>query len=263
MLTRRRIRLLRGPREHGVRPAVDPLFRSAAVAFRERVAGVVLSGNLDDGTAGLEAIRVHGGATLVQDPAEAQYPGMINSAIQNGFAGEILPVAQIARRLAELAGTEVKKRASAMGNGAKKAEEEKELAIDELELAQLQGDDQPGIVTGFTCPECNGALWELTESDSLRFRCRVGHAYAVDSLLTRQQDSIETAFWVALRALEERGALLRRLAQRAEKTGHDVSLKRYNAEAETVAANAKTIRDIILSGILSDGSESPVSQNSA
>jgi two-component system chemotaxis response regulator CheB len=181
---------------------------------------------------------------------------MINSAIQNGFAGEILPVADIARRLVELTGLEAKKGASAMGNGEKKKEEEKELAIDELDLSQLQGDDQPGIVSGFTCPECHGALWELTASDSLRFRCRVGHAYAVDSLLVKQQDSIEAAFWVALRALEERGALLRRLAQRAEKIGHGSSLARYNAEAQTVAANAKTIRDIILSGILSDDPES-------
>jgi two-component system chemotaxis response regulator CheB len=250
-----------------VRPAVDPLFRSAALAFGDRVVGIVLSGNLDDGTAGLEAIKSNGGFTLVQDPAEAQYPGMVESAIGNGCADEILPVAEIARRLTELvqekapaAAGRVKVGARAgetmRGNGNKTEEEARELAIDELELGQLQGDDQPGIVSGLTCPECNGSLWELTASDTLRYRCRVGHAYAVDSLMVKQQEAVEAAFWVALRALEERGALMRRLIRRAEKTGHRAGTERYNEEARTVAERAKTLRDIILSGVLSDGPES-------
>ena len=251
-----RIRLVRGPREHGVRPAVDPLFRSAALNLKERVVGVILSGNLDDGTAGLEAIKSNGGVTMVQDPAEAQYPGMIQSAIDNGWADQILPVAKIADKLIELAGRTAEGKRAMRGNGDKVEEEEKELAIDELDLSQLQGDDQPGIVSGFTCPECNGALWELTASDTLRYRCRVGHAYAVDSLLAKQQDSVEAAFWVALRALEERAALMRRLVRRAEKTGHEAGIARYNEEAKTIAARAKTLRDIILSGILNDGPES-------
>ena len=257
VLDRKKINLVRGPREHGVRPAVDPLFRSAALSFGDRVVGVVLSGNLDDGTAGLEAIKTNGGATIVQDPAEAQYPGMIESAIASGFADAILPVGEIAGRISEMIG-EPEEEEGAMAvqeNGDKKEEEEKELAIDELDLSQLQGDDQPGVVSGFTCPECNGALWELTASDTLRYRCRVGHAYAVDSLLVRQQDAIENAFWVALRALEERAALMRRLVRRAEKSGHRVGIARYNEEAKTVAERAKTLRDIILSGVLTDVAE--------
>jgi len=258
MLDADRIRLIRGPREHGVRPAVDPLFRSAALEHGPRVTGIILSGNLDDGSAGLEVVKANGGSTLVQDPEEAQYRGMIRAAIDNGLADEVLPVAKIAQRLVEGAGEEESEEVGVMaGNGDKVREEEKELAIDELEMQQLHSDDQPGKVSGFTCPECNGALWELPASDTLRFRCRVGHAYAVDSLLARQQDSIEAAFWIALRALEERGALLRRLAQRAEKSGHKSGIARYNEEARAIAERAKTIRDIILSGILTNGSDTP------
>ena len=255
MLSRKGIRLVRGPREHGVRPAVDPLFRSAALAFGERVVGIVLSGNLDDGTAGLEAIKTGGGRTIVQDPSEALYAGMIDSALRNRVAEETLPVALIAAELNDI--LEVSERGEDMpGKKEKVREEEKEAAIDTLEFGQLHGDDQPGIVSGFTCPECNGALWEMTASESLRFRCRVGHAYAVDSLLDQQKLSIENAFWIALRALEERGALLRRLVARAEKSGSKTSIKRYADEQQTVATRAKALRDVILSGILDSGPDS-------
>ncbi|HEY4672499.1 MAG TPA: chemotaxis protein CheB [Gemmatimonadaceae bacterium] len=255
MLGKKGIRLVRGPREHGVRPAVDPLFRSAALAFGERVVGVVLSGNLDDGTAGLEAIKNGGGRTIVQDPSEALYTGMIDSALRNGVAGETLPVALIAAELNDV--IEAPEGGEEMpGKKEKVREEEKEVAIDSLEFGQLHGDDQPGIVSGFTCPECNGALWELTASESLRFRCRVGHAYAVDSLLDQQKVSIENAFWIALRALEERGALLRRLVVRAEKSGTKTNVRRYAEEQQAVASRAKALRDVILSGILGGGADS-------
>ena len=139
-------------------------------------------------------------------------------------------------------------------------EEEKELAIDKLDFGQLHGDDQPGIVSTLTCPECNGALWELTTGGTLRYRCRVGHAYAVESLLSEQKSAIEAAFWMALRALEERGAFLRRLADRAQKIGSDQSHTRYTDEEKLVASRAKTLRDVILSGILTNGNESTIEQ---
>ena len=259
ILEKRRISLVRGPREHGVRPAVDPLFLSAALEFGARVIGILLSGNLDDGTAGLQAIKNEGGTTMVQDPAEALYPGMSLSAIENGCADKVLPVAEIAAALS--AGVE-RRPAERVGyrealymddeRADKEEEEEKELAIDKLDIDQLQGDDQPGVVSAFTCPECNGTLWELSASDALRFRCRVGHAFAVDSLLAKQQESIEAAFWIALRALEERAALLRRLVARAEKSGNKISIRRYTEEESLVAKRAKTLRDAILSGIVAD-----------
>ena len=255
MLGQKRIRLVRGPREHGVRPAVDPLFRSAALSFGSRVIGVILSGNLDDGTAGFETIKERGGSTIVQDPEEAQYPGMVASAIHNGLADEVLPAAKVGARLVELVKKGAVEEEIGMEDRDKIEEDEKELAIDELDFAQLHGDDQPGVVSAFVCPECSGTLWELTNSETLRFRCRVGHAFGIDSMLAKQQDAIENAFWVALRALEERGALMRRLLRRAQQSGHKAGIQRYNEEANAVADRAKTIRDIILSGILSNGAD--------
>ena len=219
---------------------------------------VVLSGNLDDGTSGLEIIKANGGVCLAQNPDEALYSGMIKSAIDSGCVDEVIPVARIGARLLELVTEAADVEEEAMAeNDDKIVEAGKEVAIDELDFQQLHSDHQPGIVSAFVCPECSGTLWELTGSETLRFRCRVGHAYAIDSLLARQQDAIENAFWVALRALEERGALMRRLLRRAQDSGHKAGIQRYNEEAKAIAQRAKTLRDIILSGILLNGPEPP------
>ena len=256
LLEKSRIRLVRGPREHGTRPAADPLFRSAALSFGPRVVGVVLSGNLDDGTSGLQVIKASGGIGLVQDPAEAMYNGMISSAIQSGCVDEVLPAAKIATRLVELAGEPVAEEATQMAEDDRTINEaEEEVAIDELAWDQLHSDNQPGTISAFVCPDCNGTLWELSAGETLRYRCRVGHAFAVDSLLARQGESIETAFWIALRALEERGWLIRRLLRRARQSGQEASIRRYNEEAQAIAERARMLRDTILSGILSNGAD--------
>jgi two-component system chemotaxis response regulator CheB len=252
ILEKRRVRLVIGPTEHGVRPAVDPLFRSAGLTFRDRVVGIILSGNLDDGTAGFEIIKGMGGATIVQDPNEALYDGMIRSAMDAGRADQILPLAEIPSALVELVGRKSQNGARQMADTGEEEESRKELAIDKFDFGQMHSDDQPGVVSGFTCPNCNGALWELTESDVLRFRCRVGHAFAIESLLAEQQDGVEGAFWIALRALEERAALLRRLIDRAEKGPNKRGIARYTAEEQIVAKRAKTLRDVILNGILTN-----------
>lgn len=251
----KRIRLVKGPREHGVIPAIDPLFRSAALAFGPRVTGVLLSGNLDDGTAGLELILAKGGRSIVQSPDQAQYAGMPRSAIESGVAMEVLPIVEIANRLMQIVSEAAED--GEMESDNEQHEDEQELAIDELVFDQLHSDDQRGVVSGLSCPECNGSLWEIAGPGTLRFRCRVGHAYGVDSLITKQQEALESAFWIALRALEERGALLRRLTRRAKRTGNKGSLQRYIEEAQTVTDRAKTIRDIIISGILSHVAETP------
>ncbi|HEX2692851.1 MAG TPA: chemotaxis protein CheB [Gemmatimonadaceae bacterium] len=255
ILEKRRMRLVIGPTEHGVRPAVDPLFRSAGLNFRERVVGILLSGNLDDGTAGLEVIQAVGGVTIVQDPAEALYDGMIKSAIDAGCAQKILSISEIPSAIVELVGTGVAQGRPAMADENEEVQDQKELAIDKLNFRQLHGDDQPGVVSAFTCPDCHGTLWELTETDTLRFRCRVGHAYAIESLLAGQAEGVESAFWIALRALEERAALLRRLIDRARKTASKARVARYTEEEQIVAKRAKTLRDVILNGILTNDNQ--------
>ncbi|HEX4590950.1 MAG TPA: chemotaxis protein CheB, partial [Gemmataceae bacterium] len=194
------IRLARGPTENSHRPAIDPLFRTAARRYGRRVIGVVLSGVLDDGTAGLLAIKNRGGLAIVQDPADALYPGMSESALANVAVDHAPPVKDIGPLLARLAAEPL----PAIPEPAVPAEMEMESDMAELELGALQSLNRPGKPSGFGCPDCNGGLFEVHEGDLVRYRCRVGHAWSPESLLARQSDALEAALWSALRALEER-----------------------------------------------------------
>jgi two-component system chemotaxis response regulator CheB len=218
MVEEHRVRLVRGPRENRHRPAIDPLFRSAALAFGPRAVGVVLTGSLDDGTAGLFAIKSRDGIAVVQDPTEAAYPSMPESAIQNVFVDYILPVAEIPPLLVTLSRREVSvRRGKAHGNpGGNSAELKAEIKYAEASMDVLSNEDRhPGEPSVFACPECHGALWEVQEGEVLRYRCRVGHAYTSDSLVSGMHDATEEALWTALRAVEEMAALHKRLAARA------------------------------------------------
>ena len=174
------VRVVRGPRENGHRPAVDPLFRTASLAYGARVAGVVLSGALDDGTSGLIVIKRRGGISIIQDPAEAAFPSMPVSALENDHVDYSLPAAEIGPLLAELARTPVQEE----GGTDVPNETHREAAMAELQSGAVHDPNRPGTASGFTCPECHGALWELQEDGLLRFRCRVGHAFSAESLLS-------------------------------------------------------------------------------
>src|SRR3954470_23315068 len=182
------VHLARGPRENGHRPAVDALFRSAARAYGGRVVGVVLSGALDDGTAGLVAVKHRGGLAVVQDPNDALYAGMPRSALANVQVEYCLPLADIPPALARLAREPADTQKGA-GPVADDLEIETDLA--ELDLATLQSAERAGTPSGFGCPDCGGSLWELKEGTLVRFRCRVGHAWSGDSLLARQADALD------------------------------------------------------------------------
>ena len=203
MITGYRIRVERGPKESRHRPAIDALFRTAAQCCGSRVVGVVLTGNLDDGTAGLNSIKAHGGIAVVQDPKDAEASGMPKSALRNVQVDHCLPLAEIPLLLIRLtsqpAASKKVKRAKKMGKRGMPPEEmEKEF----------------GSPTSFVCPECNGPLWETVSGRSLQFRCHVGHAYSPDSLLADQADGLERALWSAIRTFDEQAALVRRLAER-------------------------------------------------
>jgi two-component system chemotaxis response regulator CheB len=226
-----RVRLTHGPRENGHRPALDPLFRSAARAYRERVIAVVLSGSLDDGTAGLRLVKRLGGATVAQDPEDALYPSMPASAMANGAADHVEPVAALPALLCRLVETPVEITAGTPFDPADGA----------MVLADRSDPDDPrdGDLTGLTCPECGGALWEHLSTDGyVRFKCHVGHAYSPESLETAQSDGLEVALWSALRTLQERGDVFRRLARRSGfSTRH-----RFEAKAEEVDHHTDLLR---------------------
>ncbi len=239
------LRLVRGPRENGSRPAVDPLFRTAARAYGRRVIGVVLTGNLDDGTSGLMSIRGAGGIGVVQDPEEALYAGMPDSAIRIAGAEHVLALAEIGPMLARLAREPV---THEEGEGEVPERTKVEVDIAEMDVEALMDDDRPGTPSGFGCPECHGALWDVTESDLPRFRCRVGHGYTGEALLEAQGSALDTAIWTAFRALKERAALARRMASRMEARGQPELMRRYREQEAEAEGKAMLIRSVLLRG---------------
>jgi two-component system, chemotaxis family, protein-glutamate methylesterase/glutaminase len=234
------LHLARGPRENGHRPAVDPLFRSAAREYAPRVVGVVLSGALDDGTAGLVAIKSRGGVAVVQDPADALYPGMPGSAIQHVGVDHVVPVADMGALLARLG-----REPAGEPSGPAPVEMKVEVDVEGFSLEAMEG-EHPGEPSGFSCPDCNGVLWGIEDGGLQRFRCRVGHAWSPESLLTRQSDALEAALWIALRSLEERAALARRLAAPARQRGHRITATRFEEQAAEAQHAAREVRNLLL-----------------
>jgi two-component system, chemotaxis family, protein-glutamate methylesterase/glutaminase len=235
-----RIRLRHGPTENGVRPAIDPLFRSAARCYGPRVVGVVLTGSLDDGTAGLAAVKEAKGVTVVQDPLEAFAPSMPRSAMEFVGVDHVLPLREIPVLLLGL----VRERAAHTERleGGYLQAMEPDLAKPEL---ALQEEDRPGRVSVFTCPECHGTLWEAEEKGILRFRCRVGHVYSPDSMLSAQTDSVDRALWAALRSLEERAALTQKMADRARQRQHEWVARAFEERARVSADHAAVVRGLL------------------
>lgn len=236
------VRLVRGPKENNVRPAIDPLFRTAARSYGARVVGVVLSGTLDDGTAGLLAIKSRGGTAIVQDLEEALFQGMPQSALENAAVDYCLSVDDIAAALARLAHEKVEReKEEAMSD-----EMEEEADIAEFNLNAIKREDRPGVPSQFTCPECHGVLFEIDEHGLLRFRCRVGHAYSSETLLADQSTMLEDALWTALRSLEENIALARRLSLRMQDKGNERSAKQFEERAQELEQRVDVIRKVML-----------------
>jgi two-component system chemotaxis response regulator CheB len=237
------VRLSRGPKENGHRPAIDPLFRTAAHSYGPRVVGVVLSGNLNDGTAGLRAIKQRGGLAVVQSLESALYQGMPRSAIDHVEVDHVLPPSEIPLLLSELTLEPV--------TSLKVVPVSEDLALaqqaDEFALADRH--KQPGLPSTMTCPECHGTLWEVKEDDLVRFRCRVGHAYSDEALLVHQSEQLEAALWTALRSLEEHSALARRLAARANSRGHSHSASAFTEQAMDAEHHAAVIRRVLDRGV--------------
>ena len=227
------VRVERGPRENNMRPAIDPLMRSAAQQLGPRAIGVVLTGMLFDGTVGLSAIKAAGGTTIVQDPATAEYASMPRHAIDGVGPDYVVRLSELPALLERLAGAPVPE-----------GEELVVLAQDPERPSGEVGDDHLGQLTAFTCPECHGTLWELDEAGVPTFRCRVGHRYAIDALVASQAQGAEAALWAAARALEEKASLNRRVAARLSESAHHASalkFERIAEEAEVQAAQVKLL----------------------
>src|SRR5262245_14129051 len=239
LLKRGHVRITRGPRENGFRPAIDPLFRTAADAYGPRVIGVILSGGLDDGVLGLSRVKRRGGITIAQDPNDAEAPSMPESAIRQVTVDHVLRADDIASLLTGLVRTEVKEDTMAANDGPPR--DIAEVGTDALDSGILPKHPSP-----FTCPECGGALWELKDGDLVRFQCHVGHAYSPESLISAQSDGLEAALWTALRALEESSALRKRMADHARQKGMAAIAEAYEEHAQQSEARAQVVRRILV-----------------
>src|SRR5215210_1385171 len=236
-------RLTRGPKENGHRPAIDPLFRTAAQSFGPRVIGVVLSGNLNDGTAGLLSVKQREGIAIVQSLETALYSGMPRSAMDHVEVDHVLAPSEIPLLLSELVLEPVPHlKVVPMSQDPSAVEQADEFAVADRH-------QQPGVPSTMTCPECHGTLWEVKDEDLVRFRCRVGHAYSDEALLVHQSEQLEAALWTALRALEEHSALGRRLAARANSRGHAHSASSFTEQAMDAEHHASVIRSVLDRGV--------------
>jgi len=251
------VRTTRGPKENRTRPAIDPLFRSAAVNHGPHAVGVVLTGMLNDGTAGLRAIERCGGKTVVQDPLQAQFPEMPANAMRHVHVDHCLALLAIAELLTELSKIDAPPAVPIPADLLL----EDQIAKDEMgEISQTQ---QLGEPVPLSCPECGGTLVMLRDGALTRFRCHTGHALTAEALFSDQSHSVERSLWVALRALHEQAALAGGLAKEAKAAGAAKVAASYEAKEAEASYHADRIHQVLM-GLrpLPDGGSPPAGERS-
>ncbi|MEU4831190.1 chemotaxis protein CheB [Streptosporangium sp. NPDC023615] len=227
------VRLVRGPRYNGHRPAADPLFLSAALEGGSRTLAVVLSGTLDDGARGSSVVERHGGAVAVQDPLESTFDGMPRAALAAAGSAESLPVKEIAAWLVRQSLTPVAE------GPARDAAVERDVA---RYLLTGGSEAHEGDLTALSCPECGGPVYETAAGPETYYGCRVGHAWSPQGLAAGQAEAVERALWTAILRLEERLRLLGRMVERAESKGRNHSSRRLRRDAEETGKALETMR---------------------
>lgn len=229
------IRVTGGPKQNRNRPAIDALFRSAASAYGDRVIGVVLTGYLDDGSSGLAMIKKAGGVAIVQDPEDAQVSEMPLQAIQRADPDYCLPLDEIPRVLQKL----VSEPLSTL---------EKRLMLRKsapLKFGQAVQTEESMELTGLTCPDCHGAIWEVHEGKLVHFKCRVGHSYSPQIMADAHSESLERAMWAALKSLEENIALLRKLVEHSRKRHREKAAEVYERQIQEKEKHALVLHALL------------------
>lgn len=228
------IRLTRGPKINGVRPAVDVLFRTAAAAYGPRVIGVVLSGGLDDGSAGLAAICAAGGVAIAQAPDDSLVDSMPRNAIEVASPDHVLPADRIASMIVhETHGADVAPEPRKGAGGA--------------EMEAVGAKDTPGEVTGVTCPECHGSIWLQTgDAGEVALTCRVGHSFSPETFYEIQAENVENVLWAGVRSLEEQASVAGVMADRAARFDDGDLARRYERRREIANEHAEALRKVIL-----------------
>jgi two-component system, chemotaxis family, protein-glutamate methylesterase/glutaminase len=251
-------RLLRGPKENHCRPAIDPLFRSAAAAFGADTIGVLLSGYLDDGTVGLQAVKACGGMALVQDPAKAEAPDMPASALKYVSVDHVLDASGIGPALVELASAGVApggvRHPDAVSSSPGWIDIENRITGKDSDMDDIE---QIGKLSALTCPECNGALWEIKLKGPTRYRCHTGHAFTARVLEALQGNAVEDAIWGAIRALHEQERLFSKLCEKELQLGNSEAAAEYRAKAAQAQRHSQELRDLIATRALAVRLDTP------
>jgi two-component system chemotaxis response regulator CheB len=242
LLEEGRMRVTRGPRENRFRPAIDPLFRSAAYTYGTRVIGIILSGALDDGSAGLWNVKEYGGMAIVQDPLDAEVPSMPEHAIKSVRVDHVVSVSEMGGLLSRLTQETVQ---ALQENGVPK----NELTKKEIEIAMENPHQikEFGELTPYTCPECHGVLSALKEGDRVRFRCHTGHAFSADSLLSAVTESIEESLWGAIRSIQESIMLLNHMGDHFAESNQTQLAAKYFKKAIEAEKRSALVRQAVYS----------------
>jgi two-component system, chemotaxis family, protein-glutamate methylesterase/glutaminase len=243
------VRITQGPKENRFRPAVDPLFRSAASAFGPRVVGVVLTGWLDDGTAGLHAIKERGGTAVVQHPEDALAASMPLSAMKHVEVDHCVPLTKIAPLLERLT------RLPAGEEGghpvSDRMETEVRIAMED-KAVEITKWGEPSL---YACPECHGVLLQLAEGSQVRFRCHTGHAYSADSLIAEMAEKTEESLWSAVRSIQENAMLMRHLAEHHGRHAMSADAEALSQKAVDMERNVDVIKQVAMNHSRRNGSK--------
>jgi two-component system chemotaxis response regulator CheB len=236
-----RISLSKGPKENRSRPAIDPLFRTAAAAYGPRVVGVILTGMLDDGTAGLSAVKERGGTRVVQDPQDALYPSMPKSALRYVGADYTVPLTEIAPLLARL----VREPTKTPENLPISRLNEIESKFVQMETMEMQDMDSIGSHAGISCPECHGPMWKIKDGTLQRYRCHVGHAYTAQTMAEGQIEAQEIHLWQALRLMKERVSLIWEMRAHAQNDQRENDAGSLDAKVRQLQQNIEAIQTML------------------
>jgi two-component system, chemotaxis family, protein-glutamate methylesterase/glutaminase len=234
-----RISIPHGPKENRHRPAIDPLFRSAAIAYGPRVIGVVLSGTLDDGSAGLRLIKKMGGRVIVQHPDDALFSGMPRNAMEAVRVDFAVPLAEMAPLLSDLSREEVESRMEPSDA------DREEMGIADNKLLSEETMRKVAVPSVFTCPDCGGNLFEYTHDGILRYRCSIGHAMSGHSLLASHSERVEDALATSLRLMIENQRLYRKMSVDFDRRNLHRSASGMNEKAENLEKHAQVIQGLL------------------
>lgn len=233
------VRLANGPTENRWRPSIDVLFRAAAADYGNRVIGIVLTGLLNDGTAGMSGIKRSGGLTIVQDPNEAEYPDMplsVLNAMEVDYCVSLAEMGNVIRRLTDSAPGE---------NVQAPYDVKKEAEVMENNVTNIDAAESMGLVSHFTCPDCGGILFMHNDDVITKYKCHIGHSYTIRDLVLKQSEELEKSLWVAVRSLEQRKTMLQTLSEKYQKTGNHRTAREYSERSDELETHIAQLKSVI------------------